>query len=214
MCVKVRAPEGSFADRTAADLLSSLALLGVAFIWGWTFILIKESLIEIPPLAFLFYRSLLAFTLLLVLFAPRLRGVPAKLWLQGMLIGVALFGGYALQTWGLLDTTATKSAFLTGLSVVWVPLLGAAVLNERINRSAWLGAFLAVLGLGLIILSTVSAPDLSAIPTSWSAIEKSLARPGMFTNRKVYAREGAKWVDGSRAFSCVVLGKPFRSRRS
>lgn len=127
------------------------ALLGVALIWGWTFVLVKESLREIGTLAFLFYRFTLAFALLLLLFGPRLRGVTPRVWRKGGLIGVALFLGYWFQTLGLNYTTATNSAFITGLSVVLVPVLGAAVFRERVTGAAWIGATLSALGLGLIV---------------------------------------------------------------
>ncbi len=128
-----------------ADLL----LLGVAAVWGWTFVLVKEGLEEVPPFTFLFYRFALAWVLLGVLVGPQLRGVgrSGDVWRKGALLGAVLFGGYALQTIGLLYTTATNSGFLTGLSVVLVPVLGAGLFRERVPRAIWAGAVLSVLGL-------------------------------------------------------------------
>jgi drug/metabolite transporter (DMT)-like permease len=137
--------------------VAQLALLGVALIWGWTFVLVKESLSEIGTLAFLFYRFTLAFALLLLLFGPRLRSVEPRVWRRGSLIGVALFLGYWFQTLGLSYTTATNSAFITGLSVVLVPVLGAAVFRERVTGAAWIGATLSALGLGLIVFGSTLA---------------------------------------------------------
>jgi len=139
------------ARRAGREALAQLVLLGVALIWGWTFVLVKEGLSAIGPFAFLFYRFSLAFALLVVLFGPRLGRVEPRLWLKGALIGVALFSGYGFQTWGLLYTTATNSAFITGLSVVGVPVLGAALFRERVGRAAWLSAGLSAVGLGLIV---------------------------------------------------------------
>lgn len=143
--------------------LAQLALLGVALIWGWTFVLVKESLREIGPFAFLFYRFMLASIILLILSGPRLKRVEARVWLEGALIGVALFGGYAFQTWGLRYTTATNSAFISGLAVVFVPLLGAGLLRERIGWRAWLGALLAVGGLGLIVFGGAPTVSLASL---------------------------------------------------
>jgi drug/metabolite transporter (DMT)-like permease len=137
--------------RTGINWLAQLLLLGVALIWGWTFVLVKESLREIGTFTFLFYRFTLAFLLLVGLFGPRLRGVEPHVWAKGALIGLTLFLGYWFQTLGLNFTTATNSAFITGLSVVLVPVLGALVFRERVTGAAWLGATLSVLGLGLIV---------------------------------------------------------------
>ena len=137
-----------------ASLGADLLLLGVAAIWGWTFVLVKEGVSEVGPFTFLFYRFGIAFVLLTLLFRRDLRAVPPSVWRQGALIGLALFGGYWFQTWGLVHTAATKSAFITGLSVVLVPLLGATLLRERISGAAWLGAGVSAMGLGLIVFGT------------------------------------------------------------
>jgi drug/metabolite transporter (DMT)-like permease len=80
-----------------------------------------------------------------------------------LLIGVALFAGYAFQTAGLLLTTPAKAGFITGLSVVIVPLFAALILRQSPPRSVWLGVGLAVIGLGLLTLQAglhVAAGDL------------------------------------------------------
>ena len=69
-----------------------------------------------------------------------------------MLIGVALFAGYSFQTAGLHLTTPAKAGFITGLSVVIVPLFAALILRQPPSRNAWLGVGLAVVGLGLLTL--------------------------------------------------------------
>ncbi|MGQ9602021.1 MAG: DMT family transporter [Candidatus Bipolaricaulia bacterium] len=136
-----------------------VALLAVTIIWGWTFVLVKEGASELGPLTFLALRFALALIVLLILFWGRLRRGQARAGLSlgretlraGLWIGLSLFFGYFFQTWGLLYTTATKSGFITGLSVVLVPLLSALAFGEPIPARGWLGAGLAALGLGLIL---------------------------------------------------------------
>lgn len=144
--------------------LAELSLLGVAALWGWTFVLVKESLQEVSTFTFLFYRFTLAFGLLLLLFGRRLRDAESepRLWAKGALIGVTLFLGYGFQTLGLLYTTATNSGFLTGLSVVLVPVLGAMLFRERTRGTVWLGAGISALGLGLIVFGDASSWRISA----------------------------------------------------
>ncbi|MFB6286973.1 MAG: DMT family transporter [Candidatus Bipolaricaulia bacterium] len=137
-----------------ASIGADLLLLGVAVIWGWTFVLVKEGVSEVGPLTFLFYRFGIAFVALALLFRRHLRGVARSVWLRGIGIGLALFGGYWFQTWGLVYTAATKSAFITGLSVVIVPLMGTLMLRERISGAAWLGAGLSAVGLALLVFGT------------------------------------------------------------
>ncbi len=130
---------------------AQLALLSATLIWGWTFPVMKESLAQIGPLTFLFYRFALAFVILLLLFGPQLRRVELQIWRNGALMGLALFLGYWFQAWGLKFTAANNSAFITGLSVVLVPLFGTLIYRDRIGRAAWIGVSCSALGLGLIV---------------------------------------------------------------
>jgi drug/metabolite transporter (DMT)-like permease len=75
-------------------------------------------------------------------------------------MGLALFAGYALQTFGLRLTTPAKAGFITGLSVAIVPVLSTLVLRQRLGRGAWLGVGLATAGLALLSLQA----DLSMSP--------------------------------------------------
>lgn len=136
---------------TSTRRTAQLALLSITAIWGWTFVIIKESLSSVGTFTFLFYRFSLATLILAALFWPHLRKADPKSWLNGIWIGVALFIGYALQTYGLNFTTASNSAFITGLSVVIVPILGIILLGQRIGRSAWMGVGTSALGLALIV---------------------------------------------------------------
>jgi drug/metabolite transporter (DMT)-like permease len=131
---------------------AQFALLAVAAIWGWTFVLVKESVREVSPFLFLFARFTLATLVLLLIFRRPLRLAWNRqtLW-RGGLIGTALAAGYFFQTWGLVYTTATQSGFITGLSVVIVPLLGR-YFGEQIGVRAWLGTGLSLVGLALILL--------------------------------------------------------------
>ena len=129
-----------------------LTLLSITVIWGWTFVLVKQGMSEVGPLTFLAARFLIAFLVLAGLMPGVLRRIDRSTLRAGAVIGVALFGGYLFQTWGLVYTTATKSGLITGLSVVIVPLLAAAVNRNRVGLKAWIGAFLAAGGLALLVL--------------------------------------------------------------
>jgi drug/metabolite transporter (DMT)-like permease len=135
---------------------AELALLFNVVIWGATFVLVKSALHEISPVLFLAIRFSLATVALVALFrawkwraltAPHVTG---KMLAAGSMIGVFLFAGYLLQTVGLLSTTAPKSAFLTSLATVMVPLLAALVYKIKPRISEVAGVLAATLGMGLM----------------------------------------------------------------
>jgi drug/metabolite transporter (DMT)-like permease len=131
---------------------AQFALLLTAAIWGWTFVLVKESVAEVTPFLFLCVRFTLAALLLFFIFRrPLFESWSRPMLVRGSLIGVALGAGYLFQTWGLMHTTATKSGFITGISVVLVPLMGI-FFKERVGVGAWMGTGLSFVGLILILL--------------------------------------------------------------
>ena len=134
--------------RVGADL----GLLAVTAVWGATFVLVKEALAGSGPLTFVALRFALAAVILLPLTVRRWRRPSRGLIRDGGLIGCFLFGGYALQTAGLQFTSAAKAGFMTGLSVVIVPLLEALVLHRPLRATTLAGVALATIGLGLLTL--------------------------------------------------------------
>ncbi len=136
-------------------LTAHLLLLGVVVVWGTTFSLVKAALTDVTPLLFNLLRMALAFAVLAAFNARALRGVTRQELRWGALAGVFLALGYQFQTVGLDHTTAAKSAFITGLVVVMVPLLSAVpgVAPEGTARpgiSTYGGALLAFVGLVLL----------------------------------------------------------------
>src|SRR5277367_1618234 len=113
-------------DRKGASgvLPSDLALIGVTAIWGCTFLLVQNALADVSPILFLALRFGVASLALFVVYRKKLMRAAI---LPGLASGLFLFAGYALQTEGLKYTTASKSAFLTSLSVPMVPLAGSLV---------------------------------------------------------------------------------------
>ncbi|HUF15267.1 MAG TPA: DMT family transporter [Acidimicrobiia bacterium] len=130
----------------ARDNRAILALLGASFLFGATFVVVKSALDEIEPLGFIAWRFAIGAAVLAILAIPRGKA----LWLHGFLAGLALFAGYALQTSGLVFTSASNSALITGLYVVMTPFL--ATLFSRRAPSPWVvtGAAAAFGGVALL----------------------------------------------------------------
>ncbi len=126
---------------------AEIYLLIIVIIWGSTFALIKGVIDTIPPYTYLAYRFLLAALILVVIFWKRLKKLNIMILKKGSLIGIFLFLGYTLQTVGLKYTTATKAGFITGFSVVLVPIISFLLLKEKVSRDSVIGVALATLGL-------------------------------------------------------------------
>jgi len=121
-------------------------------VWGGTFIVVKGALADVSIFTYLAVRFALAAAVMAALFWPSLRGLTWRTIWAGMQIGFFMFGGYAFQTTGLKFTTASKAAFITGSSVVLVPLFLAAFGRRRINAWVWSGAFSALAGLYFLMI--------------------------------------------------------------
>lgn len=131
------------------QLRADAVLVGVTLVWGSSFVVIKNVLREGPPLGFLFCRFLLA-TLLLATLLPRRRRTPHLL-RDGLAVGLLLACGMSLQVVGQLATTASKAAFLTGLSVVLTPF--AAFLRTRRLPSLENGIGISLASVGFFFLT-------------------------------------------------------------
>jgi len=129
---------------------AEVALVGVAAVWGLTFVMVQDAIELLPTMAFLGYRFLPAALLMALIFRRQLRALSPAGWRAGAGMGVFLTAGYVFQTLGLEQTTASNAGFITGMMVVFTPLLGALFLAERMSRVAWGAAAVSVLGLFLL----------------------------------------------------------------
>lgn len=127
-----------------------LALVAVTAVWGVTFVQVKDAVERYPLFAFLALRFAIGTATLLPPAAGRLRALDARGVRFGLLAGLVLAAGYALQTAGLERTTASSAGFVTGLFVVLTPLLATLVFGVRLGPAAWAGVALAVAGLALL----------------------------------------------------------------
>jgi drug/metabolite transporter (DMT)-like permease len=136
--------------------LAHLLLVGTVLVWGATFVLVKNALTDVSPLLFNLIRMTLAFAVLAVVNRRELTRISRRGLIAGAVVGVLLATGYQFQTAGLLRTTPSKSAFLTGLVVVFVPLLTALPCLRPAGTRApgWSAGAGAVLAFGGLLLLT------------------------------------------------------------
>jgi drug/metabolite transporter (DMT)-like permease len=129
---------------------AELALVGIAAVWGLTFVMVQDAVERLPVMAFLGYRFVPAALLVGLVFRRRLRRLSAAGWRAGLLMGGFLTAGYVFQTLGLERTSASNAGFITGLFVVITPLMAALLFRERIGTAAWAAAVVSALGLYLL----------------------------------------------------------------
>jgi len=137
---------------------ADIALVLVTAIWGSTFVVVKNALDAVGPLVFVAVRfwvaggTLAGLLLLQRRIASRPIPIQARALRAGAFTGFFLTLGYVPQTIGLQTTEAAKAAFITGLSVVLVPVLAATLLRKPPTRAATFGVLIATVGLSLLTL--------------------------------------------------------------
>ena len=163
--------------RLSPSTLAHLLLLGVVAVWGVTFVLVKDALNDASPLLFNLLRMTLA-SIALVIFNHRaLRNITRKSLVSGLIVGLFLAAGYQFQTAGLARTTAAKSAFITGLVVVFVPLftIFPALRPANAHAPRWTTAIGALLAFsGLLFLTTPTG-------TTWQNLFSSIGIGDLLT---------------------------------
>ncbi|PPF32150.1 EamA family transporter [Rathayibacter sp. AY1A2] len=126
------------------------ALIGITAIWGGTFLAVHIAMEHSGPLFFVGMRFAIAGLISAVVFHRSLRGMRRIDLAAGVAIGVMIFAGYGLQSYGLQTITSSTSAFLTALYVPLVPLLQWVVFRRRPGVLTLVGVALAFVGLLLI----------------------------------------------------------------
>ena len=130
--------------------LPVLALVGVTAIWGVTFVQVQNAIALYPLFAFLALRFAISTAALAPFAWGELRALPREGYLAGVGVGALLAVAYGLQTAGLEHTTVSSTGFITGLYVVFTPLIALAALGTPVPRVVWAGVALAVVGLLLL----------------------------------------------------------------
>lgn len=125
-------------------------LIAVTVVWGLTFSLMKKSLTELQPFVFLSWRFILAFAITGGFCLRKFRRIDKRMLKAGLVLGVLLYASYAFQTFGLQRTTAGNAGFITGLFIVFVPVLSGLVLKAWPDTRAVVSVAIALVGLGFL----------------------------------------------------------------
>jgi drug/metabolite transporter (DMT)-like permease len=136
---------------------AEIALLSTTVIWAGTFTVLKLGMEEISPILLIAVRFLVAWLIVLALFRRRIFPIEGRSARRGALLGVFLFLGFAAQNLGLTITTASKSAFITGMMVVFVPILQVLIERRPPKIGNVLGVVLVSIGLWFLTSPTGSS---------------------------------------------------------
>ena len=138
------------------SVAADLSLLLVVIIWGSTFVIVQDAIAFLSPFSFNAVRFLiaaLALCLFYIAFVKKSKShFTANSLKSGFIIGFWLFLGYAFQTVGLLYTTPAKAGFITGLSVILVPLFAFILMKQHLGKFAIAGVISATAGLYMLTL--------------------------------------------------------------
>ncbi len=130
--------------------IAETALIGIAAVWGLTFVMVQDAVEILDVFTFLAYRFLAAALVVAVLFRKRLMTLGPTGLKWGLFMGMFLTAGYVFQTLGLERTRASNAGFITGMFVVLTPIFGALFLRQRAGPPAWIAAGVSTMGLFLV----------------------------------------------------------------
>ena len=151
-------------------ILAQLSMVVTTMIWGITFVMVKDALNDAPPYMFASLRFGIAFILGLVYVNKGIRNITDVEMLGGLFCGFCLFVGYAFQNFGLMETTPSRSAFITSVSVILVPLILVLFRMKRVNTRIWIAVILAILGLYILLNPTGGGINIGDILTFGCAV--------------------------------------------
>ena len=134
--------------------MATLLLIIGTFFWGATFVLVKDSILSIDLYSFLFWRFLISSLFIVPVFIKKIANIKSKEIIFGVLLGFILALGYIFQTIGLRFSTPSKTAFITGLSVVIVPVLSSVKMKKVPNPLTIVAVIISGIGIYLMTSTT------------------------------------------------------------
>ena len=184
-------------------LKADLSLIFIVMIWGTTFPLMKIALGNVKPFYFISLRFTTAFIVLTLILNTRLKKINWRTFKIGSFLGLWLFFGFAFQIYGLQFTTASRSGFITGLSVIIVPVLSIFILKDRPTLSSWLGVLLALIGMYFLTGFTEAGFNIGDLLTFFCAV--SIAMQIVFLSKYII-KEDPLVITWLQITTVMVLG--------
>lgn len=170
-----------------------LGLLATTAVWGGAFLVMKDSLVRQDVYSFLASRFILAAAFMFIYKPKSLIGLDRKFVKRAVLIGLLLCSGFIFQTFGLTQTTVSNTGFITGLYLVFTPLISWLLLKREIFKVQWLAVLVATIGLYFISFNGISV-GIGEILVLISAL--------LFAGQIVALGE---WSDGENTYALTLI---------
>ena len=170
-----------------------LGLLATTAVWGGAFLVMKDSLVRQDVYSFLASRFILAAAFMFIYKPKSLTGLDRKFVKRAVLIGLLLCSGFIFQTFGLTQTTVSNTGFITGLYLVFTPLISWLLLKREIFKVQWLAVLVATIGLYFISFNGISV-GIGEILVLISAL--------LFAGQIVALSE---WSDGENTYALTLI---------
>lgn len=170
-----------------------LGLLATTAVWGGAFLVMKDSLVRQDVYSVLASRFILAAAFMFIYKPKSLTGLDRKFVKRAILIGILLCSGFIFQTFGLTQTTVSNTGFITGLYLVFTPLISWLILKREIFKVQWLAVLVATIGLYLISFNGISV-GIGEILVLISAL--------LFAGQIVALGE---WSDGENTYALTLI---------
>jgi len=174
-------------------VLLYLGLLATTAVWGGAFLVMKDSLVRQDVYSFLASRFILAAAFMFIYKPKSLSGLDRKFVKRAILIGLLVCSGFIFQTFGLTQTTVSNTGFITGLYLVFTPLISWLLLKREIFKMQWLAVFVATIGLYFISFNGISV-GIGEILVLISAL--------LFAGQIVALGE---WSDGENTYALTLI---------
>ena len=170
-----------------------LGLLATTAVWGGAFLVMKDSLVRQDVYSFLASRFILAAAFMFIYKPKSLTGLSRKFVKRAVLIGLLLCSGFIFQTFGLTQTTVSNTGFITGLYLVFTPLISWLLLKREIFKVQWLAVLIATIGLYFISFNGITV-GIGEILVLISAL--------LFAGQIVALGE---WSDGENTYALTLI---------
>ena len=133
-----------------SKFLAQMGMVLTTMIWGITFVMVKDALNDATPFMFASLRFGLSFLLACVFLNKGIKKIDNKAVVSGLVCGICLYVGYSFQNYGLMQTSPSKSAFITSVSVILVPVILVVFKLKTVHVRMWVATFLAIVGLYIL----------------------------------------------------------------
>ena len=189
------------------QIYAELVLASVTIFWGATFPIVKDAITEMPVMAFLWIRFAIAGILLAGLAGRKgFATLDRRGWLIGIILGTILATTYIFQTFGLELTSSANAGFLTGLGIVWVPLLAGPLLKKPAAFGSKVGVGFALLGLLLLTWHTPWTINFGDFLVAVSSVFIALHILGLDIFTKGYDGKALTFVQITTAAFIYLIG--------